>query len=111
MAVGGVKAAARVTSPAPGDEHFVVIGGRVAGAWHHGNDGVLRYSTFHPQSQDVSTALRRRAAAMAEFIRRELGGPGLGQARQDGAGGLTASEEAGVPGTAGGLMGTMDVKG
>ncbi|MCZ6600792.1 MAG: winged helix DNA-binding domain-containing protein, partial [Acidobacteria bacterium] len=111
MAVGGVKAAARVTSPAPGDEHFVVIGGRVAGAWQHGNDGVLRYSTFHPQSQDVSTALRRRAAAMAEFIRRELGGTGLGQARQDGAGGLTASEEAGVPGTADGLMGTMDVKG
>jgi hypothetical protein len=111
MAVGGAKAAAGVTRPGSADEHFVVIGGRVAGSWQHGSDGVLRYSTFRPQSKDVSTALRRRAAATAEFINRELGGIGLGQARRGGISDLAAMEDAGAAGAAGGQMETMDVKG
>ncbi len=109
--VGGVKAAARVTTPAAAEDHFVVIGGRVAGAWQYGRDGVLHYSTFHPQSLEVKTALRRRAAAMAEFIRRELGSTGPGQVRREGAAGLTATEGAGAPGAVDGVVETMDVKG
>jgi hypothetical protein len=58
-----------------GGQHFVIIGGRVAGTWEQKPDRVLRFSTFRPQGTDVSKRLRRRAAALAAFIHRELDGP------------------------------------
>ena len=58
-----------------GGQHFVIIGGRVAGTWEQKPDRVLRFSTFRPQGTDVSQRLRRRAAALAAFIHRELDGP------------------------------------
>jgi hypothetical protein len=83
--------------PSATHHHFVVIAGRVAGAWEHGPDGVLRYATFRDLSLVIEPIVDIRAAAMAEFVRRELGearfyaggrghGPSLAEAARDWAG-------------------------
>jgi hypothetical protein len=80
--------------PSATHHHFVVIGGHVAGAWEHGPDGVLRYATFRDLSLETEPIVDIRAAAMAEFVRRELGearfyaggrgrGPSLAEAARD----------------------------
>jgi hypothetical protein len=73
MEWGGRRIPALEAGPSSTHHHFIVVAGRLAGAWEHGADGVLRYATFRELPPDIDPVLEIRAAAMAEFVRRELG--------------------------------------
>ena len=87
LAVGGAGHD-RSASAQQAGQHFVIVGGRVAGSWEQKPDRVLKFSTFRPQGTEVSQRLRRRAAALAAFIHRELDGPDPGSAGDKGSSSL-----------------------
>ncbi len=65
----------RTAGPVGLQHHPILVGGRVAGAWELGGDGVLRYAIFRELPAHLEDLVNLRAAAMAEFLRRELGDP------------------------------------
>ena len=89
----GKPVPAREAGPAGTHHHFIVIGGRVAGAWEHGPDGVLRYATFSGLAPELEKLLGQRATGLAEFVVRELGEARFYSGAEGPAGNLAAVAE------------------
>lgn len=73
MVWGGKAVPAGEVGPAGAQHHFVIVGGRICGAWEHRGDGILKYATFHDLPDSIRRKLKNRARSMAKFVQRELG--------------------------------------